>query len=368
VHAAVVTRACRYLWFAFLYAIPAVLVTAMSDSQGNAPALVNAVWLGGWVGCAVHACRARGAVDEARNGGPTWIGRHPDSDHVTERWWDGSAWTAVRIRRAGPSRRGWARIWLTGALVGVLLLIPPGQSLGDRISAAITMCLIVVGFAAAVIALKRSLRITVDGAGVRVFRSRYGLDEIATGSARHEPGEGWALHLTLVDGREVESPSRFPDRSPVEAVVRLIGPAQPPASQRRQQRLARLLAAPAHGLADSAVLVVRGVLRTFVGGLAARGDAGLEGAAERRNLALGLAQGDPLRGDALVRAVEAQPDAPDQLDHVGLGQAGVGAAGAGHDAVGARLDAAHQRVAVAGGRPRMGGEYLANRHGAASFT
>ena len=132
--------------------------------------------------------------------------------------------------------------------------------------------------------------------------------------------------------------------------------------ERRQQVVTGLLAAPTDPGADPAVLVVLGVTVALLGADAAGRRAGLHRRAKHADVALGLARRDAAGGVAQLGAVETETDAADHGLDVGLGQIGVRAGGAGGVAVGALLDAADERVAIAVGRMRMRVDDLSNGH------
>lgn len=91
-------------------------------------------------------------------------------------------------------------------------------------------------------------------------------------------------------------------------------------------------------------------------------DACLDRRAYNAEVGLGLAGHDSANRVADIRAVEIEPDAPNQLQHVRLAEAGVGAAGAGGGAVEALLDTAKEQVAVETDRTRMPLDDFSNRH------
>ena len=131
---------------------------------------------------------------------------------------------------------------------------------------------------------------------------------------------------------------------------------------RREQVLACLLAAAAHLGADAAVLVVLGVALALLATGAAYRHARLNRCANDGDLGLGLAGHDAAGGVADVGAVEAPANAAHHLWHVALAQVRVGATRTHRGTVDAGLDTAHDRIAIATGRLRMGLEHVSNRH------
>ena len=131
---------------------------------------------------------------------------------------------------------------------------------------------------------------------------------------------------------------------------------------RREQVVACLLAAAAHLGADAAVLVVLGVVLALLAAGAAYRHARLNRCANDGDLGLGLAGHDAAGGVADVGAVEAPANAAHHLWHIALAQVRVGATRTHHGTVDAGLDTAHDHIAIATGRLRMGLEHLSNRH------
>lgn len=105
--------------------------------------------------------------------------------------------------------------------------------------------------------------------------------------------------------------------------------------------------------ADAAVVVVGRVAITLLGASATCDDTGLERGAYDAEIGLGLTGHDPARRIAHVGAVKVEPNAPHQLGHVRLAEAGVGAAGARGGTVEAVVDAVQQELAIKSDRPRM---------------
>ena len=92
---------------------------------------------------------------------------------------------------------------------------------------------------------------------------------------------------------------------------------------------------------------------TLLGASATCDNAGLERGAYDADIGLGLTGHDPARRVAHVGAVKVEPNAPHQLGHVRLAEAGVGAAGARGGTVEALVDAVQEEVAIKCDRPRM---------------
>ncbi len=113
-----------------------------------------------------------------------------------------------------------------------------------------------------------------------------------------------------------------------------------------QELPAGLLAAPAGLGAHPAVLVQPGMALALVAAALAGGHAGLQQRPGDACVGLGLAAGDPDGGGAHVGAVQAQPDALDQLGQVLLAQVVVGVGGAGLGAVVERADGGGQHAGV----------------------
>jgi hypothetical protein len=129
-----------------------------------------------------------------------------------------------------------------------------------------------------------------------------------------------------------------------------------------EQSAARLLAAAANLCADAAVVVVGRVAVALLGARTTCDNACLDRGSDDAEVRLGLAGHDAAGRVAHVGAVEVEPNAPHQLGHVRLAEAGVGAGGAGRGTVVALVDAAQQHVGVKAGRPRMALDDLSNRH------
>src|SRR6266498_234054 len=117
-----------------------------------------------------------------------------------------------------------------------------------------------------------------------------------------------------------------------------------PAQHRGQELSARLLAAPAGLGAHPAVFVPLGMVLALVAAALAGGRAGLQQRPGDACVVLGLAAGDPDGGGADVGAVQAQPDALDQLGDVLLAQVGVGVGGAGLGALDERVHGGGQHA------------------------
>jgi hypothetical protein len=89
---------------------------------------------------------------------------------------------------------------------------------------------------------------------------------------------------------------------------------------------------------------------------------GLERGAYNADIGLGLTGHDPARRVAHVGAVKVEPNAPHELGHVRLAEAGVGAAGARGGTVETLVDAAEEEVAIGSDRPRMPLDDLSDCH------
>src|SRR5215472_14893886 len=94
--------------------------------------------------------------------------------------------------------------------------------------------------------------------------------------------------------------------------------------QGAQELPAGLLAAPAGLGADPAVRVVLGMPLALVTTALADGHASLQQRPGDVGVVLRQAADDPAGGSTDIRAVQAQPDAPDHLGQVRLAQVGVG--------------------------------------------
>jgi hypothetical protein len=92
---------------------------------------------------------------------------------------------------------------------------------------------------------------------------------------------------------------------------------------------------------------------TLLGASATCDNTGLERGAYDAEVGLGLTGDDPARRVAHVGAIKVEPNAPHQLGHVRLAEAGVGAAGARGGTVEALVDAPQEEVAIKFDRPRM---------------
>jgi hypothetical protein len=108
---------------------------------------------------------------------------------------------------------------------------------------------------------------------------------------------------------------------------------------RGEEVVAGLLAAAAGSGADATVVVVLGVPLTLLAAGATGRRAGLDRCAEDASIARGLAGDEAARSCAGISAIEAKANAADQLLHVLLAEAGVGAAGAGGGTVNTLVDA-----------------------------
>jgi hypothetical protein len=99
------------------------------------------------------------------------------------------------------------------------------------------------------------------------------------------------------------------------------------------------------------MLVVGGVALALVAARAARRRACLDDCAYDAKIRFRLAGDDSAGRVAGVGAVEAEANAPDKLSHVGLAQAGIGAARTRRGTVEALIDAAQEHVPIEAGRP-----------------
>src|SRR5260370_11996427 len=113
-----------------------------------------------------------------------------------------------------------------------------------------------------------------------------------------------------------------------------------------QELTAGPLAAPAGLGAHSAVLVHPGMPLALVAAALAAGHAGLQERLDDVGVVLGLAADDPNSSAADVSALQAQPDARDELGDVRLAQVGVGVGRAGLAAVAERVDGGGQHAGV----------------------
>src|SRR3954452_17140363 len=134
-------------------------------------------------------------------------------------------------------------------------------------------------------------------------------------------------------------------------------------AERSAQFLARLLAPPALLRTEAAVLMVARVALALVGAGTARCQARLQRIELRWGMRIRLPAEDPDRGDACVRAVEAEADAADHFTHVVLGHACVRAYGAGRLARAALVEASRQQRDIGDQRSRMGSEDVLDAHG-----
>jgi hypothetical protein len=92
---------------------------------------------------------------------------------------------------------------------------------------------------------------------------------------------------------------------------------------------------------------------TLLGASTTRDNASLDRGADDAEVGLGLTGHNPAGRVAHVGAVKVEPNAPHQLGHVRLAEAGVGAAGARGGTVEALVDAVQEKVAIKSDRPRM---------------
>ena len=137
--------------------------------------------------------------------------------------------------------------------------------------------------------------------------------------------------------------------------------------QRVEESLARLLATSALFRRQAAVLMVLAMPLALRGAGSAGRKTGLERAALRRWVGIGLAAHDPKRRVAGVGAVEAQADATGQVADIVLGKAGVRADRAARLAGAALLDAPRQHAQV-DGLPWVCPENRVDLHGASAIT
>ncbi len=101
------------------------------------------------------------------------------------------------------------------------------------------------------------------------------------------------------------------------------------------------------------MVVVGRVTLALLGTRTTRDHARLDRGVNQTEVGLGLTGHDPAGGLTHVGAVEIETNTPHQLGHVGLAEAGVGAAGARGGAVEALVNAAQQHIAIQAERPRM---------------
>jgi hypothetical protein len=109
--------------------------------------------------------------------------------------------------------------------------------------------------------------------------------------------------------------------------------------------------------------MVARVALALVGACTARCQARLKRIELRWGMGIGLPAEYPDRGDACVRAVEAEADAADQVTHVVLGHACVRADRAGRLARAALVEASRQHRDIGDHRSRVGSEDLLDAHG-----
>ncbi len=105
--------------------------------------------------------------------------------------------------------------------------------------------------------------------------------------------------------------------------------------------------------ADTAVVMVGRVAIALLGASTTGDNARVNRRAYDAEVGLGLTGHDPAGRVAHVGAVKIEPNAPHQLGHARLAEAGVGAAGAGGDTVEALVNTAQQHVAIKADGPRM---------------
>jgi hypothetical protein len=139
-------------------------------------------------------------------------------------------------------------------------------------------------------------------------------------------------------------------------------------TQRRQQLVARPLAAPAFLRAEAAVLVMLGMAFALLGAYAARRHASLERRCLGARIRVGLATEDATGVDAGVGAVETQAKAARQRADVVLGEGRVGADRARAGAGGALIDATCEHRGICDERAGMGPQDRLYAHGANSTS
>ena len=100
----------------------------------------------------------------------------------------------------------------------------------------------------------------------------------------------------------------------------------------------------------------------LLGASTACDNARLDRCAYDADVGLGLTGHDPAGRLAHVGAVKTEANAPHQLGHVRLAEAGVGAAGARGGTVEALFNTAQQRVAINADRARMPVDDFSNPH------
>jgi hypothetical protein len=113
--------------------------------------------------------------------------------------------------------------------------------------------------------------------------------------------------------------------------------------------------------ADSAVLVVGGVLLALLGARPAGCRAGLDRRAEDAEVRLGLPDEDAGGGLADVGAVEAESNAADHLPTSGYARS-ASAQLVRRRALDALIDAAQRQVTIENAGARVGSEHVPNRH------
>src|SRR5918999_542156 len=133
-------------------------------------------------------------------------------------------------------------------------------------------------------------------------------------------------------------------------------------ANRGDQVAARLLAAATDLRANTAVVMVGRVAIALLGTGTTGDDACLGRGAYDAEVGLGLTGHDTAGGVAHVGAVETEPNAPHQIGHVRLAEAGVRAAGARGGTVEALVNAAQQHVAIKTDGPRVPLDDFSNCH------
>src|SRR5918999_4405254 len=129
-----------------------------------------------------------------------------------------------------------------------------------------------------------------------------------------------------------------------------------------EQIAARLLAAAANLSAGTAVVMVGRVAIALLGASTTRDNARLDRCPRDAEVGLGLTGHDPAGRVTHVGAVKIEPNAPHQLGHVRLAEAGVRAAGARGGTVEALVNAAQQHVAIKADGPWMPLDDFSDRH------
>jgi hypothetical protein len=110
------------------------------------------------------------------------------------------------------------------------------------------------------------------------------------------------------------------------------------------------------------MVVVGGVSLAFLATDAAGRRAGFDRCTEEAEIGCGLARDDAAGRVADVGTVEVEPNAADQLLHVFLTEAGVGAARARSGTVETLVDTTQERAALEAGRLGMRVDHLSNGH------